>query len=100
MFPQAQSVFMDDTAVAAWRHLAVAGTGRSPDVPPHLTQSEKRAFLLCAEHNLRIEQERIPQAAVIAAISKPATMANIMAEHTPTQSSDPVERLSQPLESG
>lgn len=100
MFPQAQSVFMDDTAVAAWRHLAVAGTGRSPDVPPYLTQGEKSAFLLCAEHNLRIEQERIPQAAVIAAISKPATMANIMADHTPTKSSDPVERLSQPLESG
>ncbi|MEI8196648.1 MAG: DUF3322 domain-containing protein, partial [Phycisphaerae bacterium] len=63
MFPQAQSVFMDETAVATWRHLAVAGTGRAPAVPPHLTQGEKSAFLLCAAHNLRSEQERIPQAA-------------------------------------
>jgi len=72
IFPQTQSVFMDDIAVAAWRHLAVTGTGRVLDVPPHLTQSEKSAFHLCAEHNLRIEQERIPQAAVIAAISNSA----------------------------
>lgn len=69
MFPQAQSVFMDEATVSAWRHLGVAGTGRIPAVPPHLTQGERNAFLICAEHNLRIEQERIPQAAVVEVFS-------------------------------
>ncbi len=68
IFPQARSMFMDDAAVAAWRGLAVPGTRRSPAVPPHLTEGERCAFMTCAEHNLRIEQERIPQAAVAAAM--------------------------------
>lgn len=77
MFPRACSVFMDEAAVAAWRHLAVPGTGRArADMPPHLTQGEQGAFLLCAEHNLRIEQERIPQMAVVAELSGSATTAN------------------------
>lgn len=77
MFPQARSVFMDEVAVAAWRHLAVPRTVRArADMPPHLTQGEQGAFLLCAEHNLRIEQERIPQIAVVAALSGSATTAN------------------------
>jgi hypothetical protein len=70
IFPKTQSVFMDDGAVAAWRHLAVKGTGRISAVPPHLTAGELGAFLACSEHNLRIEQERIPQTAVLAALSK------------------------------
>lgn len=66
---QTQSIFMDAAAVAEWRHLAVTGNARVPSVPPHLTQGEKAAFLLCVDQNLRIEQERIPQAAVVAALS-------------------------------
>jgi hypothetical protein len=69
MFPHAQSVLMDDVALAALRHLAIAGTGRACAVPPHLTQGERSAFALCAEQNLRIEQERIPQLAVVTAFS-------------------------------
>lgn len=69
LFPQARSILMDDTAVAAWRHLATSGTRRKPAVPAHLTQGERCAFMACAEHNLRIEQERIPQAGVEAAIT-------------------------------
>ena len=77
MLPQTHSVFMDEAAVAAWRHLAVPGTGRTrADVPPHLTQGEQSAFLFCAKHNLRIEQERIPQEAVVAALSGSAISAN------------------------
>jgi len=73
LFPQAHSVFMDEATVAAWRHLAVPGNGRTlQTVPPHLTQSETNALLLCMAHNLRIEQERIPQETVVAAFSGPA----------------------------
>lgn len=64
LFPQAQSLFMDFQSVDAWRHLAVEGNQQSPDVPANLTPEEKEAFLMCREHNIRIEQERIPQAAV------------------------------------
>lgn len=70
MFPQARSVFMDDAAVKTWRHLAVHGTRRAPAVPAYLTECERRAFAACAEHNLRIEQERIPQMAVVAAFTE------------------------------
>lgn len=82
MFPHARSVFMDEAAVKAWRHLAVAGTGRAPAVvPPHLTQGEQSAFLICAEHDLRIEQERIPQEAVVVALSGAPSQ-----RHDPTMS--------------
>jgi len=76
MFPQVQSLFMDEAAVGTWQHLAIDGTGRTPAVPPHLTQSERNAYLVCVEHNLRIEQERIPQTAVVAAFSRLAVMGN------------------------
>lgn len=69
VLPQTQSIFMDDAAVAEWRHLAVTGNGRAISVPPHLRQGENAAFLLCVDQNLRIEQERIPQAAVVSALS-------------------------------
>lgn len=69
ILPQTQSIFMDDAAVAEWHHLAVAGNARASSVPPHLKQGEKAAFLLCVDQNLRIEQERIPQAAVVAALT-------------------------------
>jgi hypothetical protein len=36
-FPQARSMFMDATAFANYRHLAVQGTGRKPAIPPHPT---------------------------------------------------------------
>ena len=42
----------------------VAGTGRNPENPALLTNQELAAFHICAAQNLRIEQERIPQAAV------------------------------------
>lgn len=76
IYPQTQSVLMDEASVASWGHIVVAGTGRVAAVPPHLTPGERSAFLLCAEQNLRIEQERIPQAAVIAALSGSAVTFN------------------------
>ncbi len=39
--------------------------GRKPDIPPHLTELEQQAYLCCRDENLRLEQERIPQDAVL-----------------------------------
>ena len=60
-FPHVQSVMMDESSLHRWRHIAVRGTGRNRETPPNLTTSEKAVFRACAESNLRIEQERIPQ---------------------------------------
>ncbi|MCA9013224.1 MAG: hypothetical protein KDB01_25915 [Planctomycetaceae bacterium] len=69
-FPQARSILMDVSTLHAWKdRLAVPGSQRQPAVPPLLTEAETQAFNLCAAGNLRIEQERIPQAAVIEAVS-------------------------------
>jgi hypothetical protein len=48
-----------------------AGSGRSAlgAPPPHLTAEEQRAFTICAEGNLRLEQERIPHADIPAYLS-------------------------------
>jgi hypothetical protein len=68
LFPHTRSFLMDLDTLNCWRHLAVPGTGRSPNVPGHLTDSEQRAYLCCRDHNLRLEQERIPQDQVLNAV--------------------------------
>lgn len=65
LFPHTRSVMMDEPAIARWRHLTVQGTERKAVPPPHLNSSERVAFELCVEKNLRLEQERLPQSAVI-----------------------------------
>lgn len=60
IFPQVRSVAMDQATFMAYRSLAVAGVGRSPSAPRELTDSERIAFELCRDANLRIEQERLP----------------------------------------
>jgi hypothetical protein len=65
-FPHARSVMMDEDAIHQWRHLTGLGTGRRAEVPAHLTPSERAAFRTCVEHNLRLEQERVPQVDVLA----------------------------------
>ncbi len=57
---------MDETTLDNWRHLATRGTGRQPDRPPRLTETEGDAYLRCRNENLRLEQERIPQTNVLA----------------------------------
>lgn len=74
-FPHAQSFLMDLEALGRWRHLAVSGTGRKPGVPPHLTETEQRAFLCCSDENLRLEQERIPQDGVVSEVRCVARLA-------------------------
>ncbi|MBL8798027.1 MAG: hypothetical protein JNM56_29285 [Planctomycetia bacterium] len=60
VFPQTCSVLMDLATLDRWCHLASPGKGRTPDVPVHLSDQERAAFLCCRERNLRLEQERLP----------------------------------------
>ena len=59
---------MDLEALGRWRNLAVTGTGRKPDIPPHLTETEQRAYLCCRDKNLRLEQEKIPHEGVLSEV--------------------------------
>lgn len=61
ILPQTRSLLMDDETLCRWRELAVTATGANSPVPPHLTDGERKAFERCRAHDLRIEQERIPQ---------------------------------------
>jgi hypothetical protein len=70
VFPHARGFLMDLEALGRWRHLAVSGTGRNPDIPPHLTEVEQRAYLCCRDENLRLEQERIPQDEVLEEVKR------------------------------
>lgn len=69
IYPQACSLFMDEGALCAWRELSIRWSGKSPELPPHLTAVEQAAFAICRDKGLRLEQERIPQAAVIGAVA-------------------------------
>ena len=70
LFPRVQSMLMDDASLERWRSLASRGTGRNIPIPPHLREGEQAAFALCIEHDLRIEQERVPQKDVIGAFAE------------------------------
>ena len=61
IFPHVRSFLMDLNTLSHLQHLAVPGTGRKPDMPPHLTQVEQQAYIFCRDENHRLEQERIPQ---------------------------------------
>jgi hypothetical protein len=68
IFPQTQSLFMDDDSLERF------GAPRRPcpetasDIPPHLTDAEQCAFVRCCNEGRWLEQERIPQCDVLAAI--------------------------------
>ncbi|MBN8625709.1 MAG: hypothetical protein J0M17_09490 [Planctomycetes bacterium] len=63
--PHVQSILMNADTLTHWRSLAVPGTGAAPAVPRDLSSSEQAGFDMCREFNLRLEQERIPQAVVV-----------------------------------
>lgn len=67
-FPQTRSLLMDGDTVRRWRELAVSGSDRAATLPPGLRSAEECAFNACVRHNLRIEQERLPQAAITDAL--------------------------------
>jgi hypothetical protein len=64
-FPHTRSLLMDVAAVNRYRSIAGAGTGITYTTPAHLTADELLAFEICLKENLRIEQERIPPAALL-----------------------------------
>lgn len=68
--PHAKSLWMDQDAVKRWQHLKIDGTGRQPTIPAHLTNEERSAFEACCQENIRIEQERLPQTAIIATVQQ------------------------------
>ena len=70
IFPDAQSFLMDCDTLRGWKHLAVGGTGRTPDLLPHLTEQEQATFIRCRDSNIRLEQERLPQDKVLAEINR------------------------------
>ncbi len=65
IFPHVRSFLMDLNTLSHLQHLAVPGTGRKPDMPPHLTEVEQQAYIYCRDENHRLEQERIPQDKVL-----------------------------------
>lgn len=66
LFPQTKSVMMDAETVACWREtLAETIAGDTIAAPCGLTDAETRAFEICRDDCLRIEQERLPHHFVI-----------------------------------
>lgn len=66
--PSARSLFMDAEALAQHRILCSQGTGNRTPKVLNLMPSEVACYHSCCRENLRIEQERIPQDAVLEAI--------------------------------
>jgi hypothetical protein len=66
-YPHAESFLMDEQTLGTWGHLALPGNGFVRDVQ-RLSNGERAALSRCCAENIRLEQERIPHAAVIASI--------------------------------
>ena len=66
--PQAQSILMDQDTLERFRHLCTAGNAPGPELLPHLTEAERAAYIRCRGENLRLEQERLPNSEVLAAL--------------------------------
>jgi hypothetical protein len=69
LFPHASSVMMDAATLNELVHLRGTGTAARPNTPPSLTEAESEAFGMCAEANVRLEQERIGQDYVLRMIT-------------------------------
>jgi hypothetical protein len=69
VLPHTRSLMMNEETLTCWRdRLAMPGTGRGGALPAGLTPGEAAAFRTCVEQDLRIEQERLPQAFVMEAL--------------------------------
>jgi hypothetical protein len=73
LFPQVQSFLMDQATIDRHERLVVAGTGRKLAVPAYLNEAEQALFIACRNKNHRLEQERIPQPDVVAALASLAS---------------------------
>jgi len=67
--PRVRSLWMDEAAVQAYRHLATAGNPVIEKPLPHLTELERRAYALLCDQGLRIEQEHLPAASTASQLS-------------------------------
>lgn len=63
--PHAKTILMDVRTLNLWQNLVSEGTGKRVPKPLHLAPEEVEAYQECCKSNLRIEQERLPQAAII-----------------------------------
>lgn len=68
--PQTRALLMDEATLAAYEPFVVKGVGAVAAAVPHLTPDEQALYQHLASHTLRLEQERIPQAAVNDAIRR------------------------------
>jgi hypothetical protein len=64
-WPQTRSILMVAVTLEAFQQLASPGNGRMVIVPDTLHDPESAAMHQCLRSNLRLEQEHIPQSAVI-----------------------------------
>jgi hypothetical protein len=66
IYPNTTSLFMDRETLDRYRHLTGQGSGRrTAGRPAHLTPAEADALEVCDQEGLRLEQERVPQSAVV-----------------------------------
>ncbi len=70
IFPSTRSFMMDMGTLERWQTMIVPGTNRQREMPANLTKAEREVYLRCRDGNLRLEQERIPQDAVLASIAQ------------------------------
>ncbi len=70
IFPQTQSLLMDDDSLERFGTHRRSSPETASDIPPQLSDSEQRAFNRCCNEGRWLEQERIPQCEVIAAIAR------------------------------
>lgn len=67
-FPHIRSLLMDRTTLEQFEHLAIPGNPVKREPPKYLTPEETAVWQLLSDRQLRLEQERIPQTEIIAAI--------------------------------
>lgn len=66
VLPHTKSLLMNEYVLFEWQaRIGTTGNGRMGAELPNLTPEESQAFQVCSVNNLRIEQERIPQAFVL-----------------------------------
>ena len=70
LFPQTQSFLMDLSLLQQYAAFIVPGTPLSADLNAHLTPAEQAVYAHLIQHNHRLEQERIHQNTIIAALHK------------------------------
>ncbi len=65
-FPHEKSLLMDEQTWTIFQSLSIPGNLIDRDLPAELTDEERRLCQRLAESERRLEQERIPQATVVA----------------------------------